>query len=332
MAALVQPLMTGPVDLIGDIHGELDALERLLALLGYAQDGSHPQDRRLVFLGDLVDRGPDSLGVLKLVQELMAAGRAQCVLGNHELNLLLGKRREGNQWFAGETQELRGGGLIPQTLATEQDRLSILAFIAELPLALCSAELRVVHACWDDRSIAKLKLSQNSPEACFAEWRDRIDLELKREGIAQDGLQADLRRQNQNPVGVATSGLERSTQQPFWAGGRERRVERVAWWQDYRSSVPVVFGHYWRGLDAAAPLRTAGPYLFAGAALHEPLGPRQNAYCIDFSVGQRNAERAKERAFGLHTALAALRLPEYELILDRGDSWLMKPSSNQTAL
>jgi calcineurin-like phosphoesterase family protein len=332
MTELVQPLMTGPVDLIGDIHGELDALERLLALLGYAQDGSHRQNRRLVFLGDLVDRGPDSLGVLQLVQELVAADRAQCVLGNHELNLLLGKRRQGNQWYYGETQELAEGGLVSQVLATAQDRQWILEFIASLPVALVGAELRVVHACWDDRSIAKLKMSDGPPEACFEEWRLRIDHELKREGIAPDSLQADLRRQNQNPVGVSTSGLERSTATPFWAGGKLRRVERVAWWQQYRSSVPVVFGHYWRGLKVGSMVPTEGPYLFEEASVGAPLGPRQNAYCIDFSVGQRNTERARSRAYSLHTALAALRLPEYELVLDRGDSWLMKPGSNQAAL
>ena len=58
--SLVQPLFEGPIDTVGDIHGEIDAFRDLLGHLGYADDGSHPQGRRLVFLGDLTDRGPDN--------------------------------------------------------------------------------------------------------------------------------------------------------------------------------------------------------------------------------------------------------------------------------
>ena len=53
---LVHPLPEGPLDFIADIHGEIQALEHLLARMGYDDDGSHPERRRLVFLGDLVDR------------------------------------------------------------------------------------------------------------------------------------------------------------------------------------------------------------------------------------------------------------------------------------
>ncbi|MBO0773337.1 MAG: polynucleotide kinase-phosphatase, partial [Actinobacteria bacterium] len=86
----------GPFDVIGDVHGCRAELEALLARLGYVverdADGrpagaSHP-GRRAVFLGDLVDRGPDTPGVLRLVMGMVAGGDALCLPGNHEAKLL----------------------------------------------------------------------------------------------------------------------------------------------------------------------------------------------------------------------------------------------------
>ncbi|GAA2964643.1 polynucleotide kinase-phosphatase [Streptomyces enissocaesilis] len=78
--------LTGPFDIIGDIHGCRSELETLLGRLGYV-DGSHPEGRTAVFVGDLVDRGPDSPGVLRRVMGMVASGDALCVPGNHENKL-----------------------------------------------------------------------------------------------------------------------------------------------------------------------------------------------------------------------------------------------------
>ncbi|OXY96756.1 polynucleotide kinase-phosphatase [Streptomyces diastatochromogenes] len=75
--------LTGPFDIIGDIHGCASELESLLAELGYS-DGVHPDGRTAVFVGDLVDRGPDSPGVLRRVMSMVGSGNALCVPGNHE--------------------------------------------------------------------------------------------------------------------------------------------------------------------------------------------------------------------------------------------------------
>ncbi|MET7909712.1 polynucleotide kinase-phosphatase [Streptomyces avermitilis] len=75
--------LTGPFDIIGDIHGCAAELESLLGKLGYA-DGVHPGGRTAVFVGDLVDRGPDSPGVLRRVMSMVGSGNALCVPGNHE--------------------------------------------------------------------------------------------------------------------------------------------------------------------------------------------------------------------------------------------------------
>ncbi|MER6261447.1 polynucleotide kinase-phosphatase [Streptomyces sp900105245] len=75
--------LTGPFDIVGDIHGCAFELESLLARLGYV-DGVHPEGRTAVFVGDLVDRGPDTPGVLRRVMSMVKSGDALCVPGNHE--------------------------------------------------------------------------------------------------------------------------------------------------------------------------------------------------------------------------------------------------------
>ena len=86
----------GPFDIIGDVHGCLPELASLLVELGYRPDGDgvhwHPAGRTAVFLGDLADRGPDTLGVLRTVMAMVASGTALCVPGNHEAKLLAAMR------------------------------------------------------------------------------------------------------------------------------------------------------------------------------------------------------------------------------------------------
>jgi len=82
----------GPFDIIGDVHGCQPELAELLDTLGYqpGEDGvrRHPAGRTAVFLGDLVDRGPDTPGVLRIVMAMVAGSAALCVPGNHETKLL----------------------------------------------------------------------------------------------------------------------------------------------------------------------------------------------------------------------------------------------------
>jgi polynucleotide kinase-phosphatase len=88
--------VTGPFDIIGDVHGCRLELETLLLSLGWSivrdeagrpVNAVHPSARTAIFVGDLVDRGPDSPGVLRLVMGMVAAGTAICVPGNHEQKL-----------------------------------------------------------------------------------------------------------------------------------------------------------------------------------------------------------------------------------------------------
>lgn len=80
----------GPFDVIGDIHGCFNELTTLLSKLDYTLDRdndflyAHPENRVLIFVGDLTDRGPNSPDVLKLVMKNVSTGRAFCVNGNHD--------------------------------------------------------------------------------------------------------------------------------------------------------------------------------------------------------------------------------------------------------
>ena len=101
----------GPFDIIGDVHGCADELEALLADLGYhiepdeQEDASQsfgvrvlpPEGRQAVFVGDLVDRGPDTPRVLRLVMTMVADGVAHCVPGNHDVKLVRALRGRGQQ-------------------------------------------------------------------------------------------------------------------------------------------------------------------------------------------------------------------------------------------
>jgi protein phosphatase len=85
----------GPFDIVGDVHGCFDELLELLGNLGYviSVDGdryivSPPEGRKLIFVGDLVDRGPGTPAVLRLVSAMVEAGQAFCVPGNHDVKLV----------------------------------------------------------------------------------------------------------------------------------------------------------------------------------------------------------------------------------------------------
>jgi protein phosphatase len=95
----------GPFDIIGDVHGCAGELEELLQQLGYARDDlgvfAHGEGRKAVFVGDLADRGPRSKDVLETVMRMEKAGRALCVLGNHDEKL--------KKWLSGGKVKIAHG-------------------------------------------------------------------------------------------------------------------------------------------------------------------------------------------------------------------------------
>lgn len=340
---LLAELFEGPIDIVGDVHGEHEALQRLLGKLGYDGAGRHPDGRRLVFVGDLTDRGPDSPAVLEQVAAMVAAGRAQCVAGNHELNLLRDVPKQGNDWWV----RPQAVGRLPAQPIEPRAKQRLMAFLASLPVALARADLRVVHACWraaaiaeisrrDDEGADVLGLYRSHANAFNERWRGaEMSAALAAEGagvdLADDGqappfmplhAQRDTEYQVSNPLSVLTSGEEAPTCTPFWAGGRWRMVERVKWWERYDDPVPVVVGHYWRRYSdtPSAFADKYGPDLFEGIEPHHWMGRRRNVYCVDFSVGGRAEQRYHDAPEHL-CQLAALRVPEWLVVHDDGARW-----------
>lgn len=152
-------------DLIGDVHGCAHTLEHLLDMLGYQKLGGvwrHPL-RMAVFLGDIIDRGPRIREALHIVRDMVVAGQALCIMGNHEFNALgwstPAAAGSGKQFVREHTP--RHARLLQETLTQfEQhpaDWQDFLAWFYELPLFVDAGRFRVVHACWDGGLIAPLR-------------------------------------------------------------------------------------------------------------------------------------------------------------------------------
>ena len=145
-------------DLIGDIHGHAAELAELLHALGYEQvNGAyrHP-NRRVLFLGDFIDRGPQVREALRVVRAMIEQGSALAVLGNHELNAIafhVADPDAPGHYLRRHTSKHKGQ--LHETIAQLQpDELrSHLDWFRTLPLWLDLDGLRVVHACWDEREL-----------------------------------------------------------------------------------------------------------------------------------------------------------------------------------
>lgn len=342
MPRLVQPLPPGPLALIGDVHGELEALLALLHRLGVDPDRLRAT-RPVVFVGDLVDRGPDSIGVVEVVTRLTEAGLAFTVLGNHELNLLQEDRKEGNGWYWGDADDHAQLGGTPvrfrSRLATPSERSTLGAFMRELPLVLQRDDLRVVHACWNDAAAARLP-TEGEHVALTEAFAAEIEADLAARGIharaaAEYGefaglrdlgvkpdrhlaavAEADAAHQLRNPMKLLTSGAEVEVAPGghFFVGGKWRFVTRERWWRRPVDR-PIVVGHYWR--RRGPPIEgkfdvwdDVAPFAWASAG-----GPG-GVFCVDYSVGRRYAERARGRDHDFDGGLAALCWPERVLVFD----------------
>lgn len=130
-----QKAETGPFDLIGDVHGCFDELTGLLTILGYriSRLGEgfeiyHPEGRKLVFLGDLVDRGPKTPQVLRLVMDAVKSGDAFSVIGNHDAKLIRALKGNNVRMSHGLAESMRQLGE-----ASEGFRNEVVNFLSQRP-------------------------------------------------------------------------------------------------------------------------------------------------------------------------------------------------------
>lgn len=338
---LVHNLAEQPVAIIGDIHGEIQALDTLLDHLS-----QHPsmKNRRLIFIGDLCDRGPDSVAVISRVRELVDQGRALAILGNHEINLLANDAKDGSGWFFDCREMADTPHYAPFSRASATERPEIRDFFCNLPLAIRMPGLRIVHAAWDPTAIDAIEqdpsgniltlihewdlriqnmAEENDLRARYIAERERWAKELEDPLNPPPYLDAvadfEFLQQRFNPIKRITSGIEARSPQPFYSGHRWRYSDRIAWWNQDPDPTPVIIGHYWR-LFAAPSQANAWRYsrLFQDVGPTDWHGSHRQAFCVDYSVGARWNERQQKTTGASRFRLAALLWPERELVFDDG--------------
>lgn len=322
------------LDIIGDIHGQFPALKLLGRRLGYRVDGdwSHPEDRRLVFLGDLIDRGPDSLAVAQLVLSLVERDRALCLMGNHELNLV--------EWRHGRTGPKSSNQVTIEDIQRRPlEWAPVLDFFQGLPLAAELEGLRLVHAVWHKPSVDALGplLRPGPGDPVSPRWAPVVKLYSPfmlepseaagalRPGLpAEDVVDARCGPQYARAHEILLKGYEEPVPEPFQdSNGTLRERSRAPWWEPrYETSLKdrrVVFGHYWNAPPFGVGARLVPPvdrerldaWLLSpagtwgeGGAL--PVRSAARAVCVDYNGLTRAAEGV--------ACVGAYRHPEAELV------------------
>ena len=277
-------------DVIGDVHGQHVKLVGLLRHLGYAErDGlwSHP-DRRAVFVGDLVDRGPGQLEALDLARRMVDAGTALIVMGNHEYNAIAWAtlRPDGTDHLRprlgkkGPKNYRQHAAFLAQVGTSPAQHREWIDWFRTLPLWLDLDGLRVVHACWHQPSMEVLLNIgvKDDGGRWLLDDRAMVATALK-DGDGYEALEIVLK----GPEVRLPEGFEYRDK-----SGTVRKKARTNWWNvdepptlanvahipsdakladgspyprplpdtpldvevvTYPDQVPLVFGHYWAQPD-----------------------------------------------------------------------------------
>lgn len=281
-------------DIIGDVHGHVNDLRKLLKELGYgvSQQGHyyHP-DRQAIFVGDYIDRGIHSRQVVELVMAMQRAGSAIALMGNHEYNALCYHTE------IGEDEYLRNHSSknIAQHCATlvsfgqEGFLKEALEWFYTLPVYWEDASLRVVHACWDPHHLDILRkhLVDNrfTPEVLPAsadkksDFYDAVEVVLKGRELELPKGRSFLDKDDHKREEIRVKWWEH----PEGRSYRDYAVKIEKGYEDLHDPVPtdkhigsiygdeekpVFFGHYW--------LENPTPEL-----------QKHNVCCLDYSVAKK---------------------------------------------
>jgi hypothetical protein len=274
--------MTDGYDIIGDVHGCATKLEALLVELGYQKSGGTGEYRHLnrqaIFVGDLIDRGKEQLRALHVVKSMVDAGSAKIVMGNHEFNALA----YDTEWPRGSGKFLRRHdekntnqhqAFLGQV--TGADRRRYLEWFKTIPLWLDLGDVRVVHACWHDESIAIVE-QMCGISTPFHDVDHLVEASTK-DNPLYDAVETLLK-------GPEISLVDHSQPPYHDKDGHRRDRARMQWWNGdartlrdiaemggnfttasgdpypplpelelegnqshvYTGKVPVFYGHYWR--------------------------------------------------------------------------------------
>jgi len=166
------------IDFIGDIHGYATKLISLLEKLGYQKVNgvySHPENRKVIFLGDYVDRGPEIFQTIEIVKSMCDTGNAFALMGNHEYNLLSFFTKD-NQGHYIRKHSINKIFQVLETLTEFKSKKSefeqYFKWFLQLPLFIENEYFRAVHASWNNQSIDILK--QNLSNNCLATTENLI--------------------------------------------------------------------------------------------------------------------------------------------------------------
>lgn len=279
-------------DIIGDVHGHAEALVVLLRRLGYRERAGawrHPT-RSAIFVGDLIDRGPQQVETVALVRDMVEAGSARVVMGNHEFNAL-GYHSEdplhpGQFLRAHNAKNNREHRAFLEATAGQPDlRRSILGWFMTLPLWLELPELRVVHACWDAGAMAILAPMLRSGQRLGSE----LLIAAHRRGTPEYDAAERVLKGVEVPL---PSG------QAFFMGYKLRDQVRTRWWnaqaRTFRASALVPPEHQDELPDTPLPAAACPGYpgdrpLFIGHyQLHgAPFLDAARVACVDWPDGGR---------------------------------------------
>lgn len=150
------------IDFIGDIHGHADELEHLLHKMDYSRKNgaySHPE-RKVLFVGDYIDRGPKIRETLQIVKAMADSGSAIALMGNHEYNAICFHYKDNNGGHLRE-HSIKNIGQHYETLRQfknmQKQYEEYIEWFKTLPLYLEGDDFRAVHACWDNKTIGYLR-------------------------------------------------------------------------------------------------------------------------------------------------------------------------------
>ncbi len=145
-------------DIIGDVHGHALLLKNLLKNLGYSKnkDGYAHPERKVIFVGDFVNRGPEIRQTLQIIRSMTEQGSAISILGNHEINALLYSMKREKKIPLLSSLGKRFGSVeetMLQFKSYPEEWKEYRKWLRTLPLFFESEGIRVVHACWKDENI-----------------------------------------------------------------------------------------------------------------------------------------------------------------------------------
>ena len=260
-------------DIIGDVHGHASLLKKLLLKMGYVKTNgsySHP-DRKAVFVGDFVNRGPEIKKTVKIIKTMVENNNALAILGNHELNAIIYNLRDKQGFPFIKKPDKHFFSLfktINEYAKDAQEWKDQLKWMRTLPLYLDLGDIRIVHACWSENSIRvvdSIRENGKISKKVFKKIQKRTDRELSHsiwlltKGITLK-MPADLRIVNNkgiSPRAFRIRWWENTDNKTFRELSFESKFELPDYTiphqimpvtLPYPEDAPIVFfGHYCRG-------------------------------------------------------------------------------------